>query len=125
MQFDLLQNELFPTDDTTTASSKKRRPNGTNSPKEPDLLLDPANLPPLPDSLLSALSQPPDAEFHDEPEGDDVTDEIPAEFKTLAKSPGALKTISEVAAILDVPQHVLRFWESRFSQIRPMKLRGG
>lgn len=41
------------------------------------------------------------------------------------KAPGAFKTISEVAESLDVPQHVLRFWESRFSQIKPLKLRGG
>lgn len=41
------------------------------------------------------------------------------------KSPEAFRTISEVAAVLDVPQHVLRFWESRFSQIRPVKRAGG
>ena len=41
------------------------------------------------------------------------------------KSPEAFRTISEVSAELDVPQHVLRFWESRFSQIRPVKRAGG
>lgn len=41
------------------------------------------------------------------------------------KSPEAFRTISEVAAELDLPQHVLRFWESRFSQIRPVKRAGG
>ena len=41
------------------------------------------------------------------------------------KSPGAFKNISEVSDLLDVPQHVLRFWESRFPQIKPTKLRGG
>jgi DNA-binding transcriptional MerR regulator len=41
------------------------------------------------------------------------------------KAPGAFRTISEVATELDVPQHVLRFWESKFSQIRPMKRGGG
>jgi len=41
------------------------------------------------------------------------------------KAPSAFKTISEVAGFLSVPQHVLRFWESRFSQIKPLKLRGG
>lgn len=40
------------------------------------------------------------------------------------KSREAFRTISEVANELDVPQHVLRFWETRFSQVRPMK-RGG
>lgn len=42
-----------------------------------------------------------------------------------AKSAEAFRTISEVATDLDVPQHVLRFWESRFAQIRPVKRAGG
>ena len=42
-----------------------------------------------------------------------------------AKSPDAFRTISEVATDLDVPQHVLRFWESRFAQIKPVKRAGG
>jgi DNA-binding transcriptional MerR regulator len=41
------------------------------------------------------------------------------------KSPAAFRTISEVADELDVPQHVLRFWESKFPQVRPMKRGGG
>ena len=41
------------------------------------------------------------------------------------KSPDAFRTISEVADDLDLPQHVLRFWETRFSQIRPLKRGGG
>jgi DNA-binding transcriptional MerR regulator len=41
------------------------------------------------------------------------------------KAPDAFRTISEVADDLDIPQHVLRFWESRFLQIRPMKRAGG
>ncbi|MEI9993490.1 MAG: MerR family transcriptional regulator [Rhizomicrobium sp.] len=41
------------------------------------------------------------------------------------KSPEAFRTISEVAADLDVPQHVLRFWEGRFAQIKPVKRAGG
>lgn len=41
------------------------------------------------------------------------------------KSPEAFRTISEVADALDVPQHVLRFWETRFSHIRPVKRAGG
>src|SRR5947209_10375067 len=41
------------------------------------------------------------------------------------KSPEAFRTISEVAEILDVPQHVLRFWESRFAHIKPIKRGGG
>jgi DNA-binding transcriptional MerR regulator len=43
----------------------------------------------------------------------------------LDKAPDAFRTISEVAEDLDVPQHVLRFWETRFPQIRPMKRAGG
>ena len=43
----------------------------------------------------------------------------------MEKSPDAFRTISEVAQELDVPQHVLRFWESRFREIRPMKRGGG
>jgi DNA-binding transcriptional MerR regulator len=43
----------------------------------------------------------------------------------LEKAPDAFRTISEVADEIDVPQHVLRFWESRFAQIRPMKRGGG
>ncbi|HLH95345.1 MAG TPA: MerR family transcriptional regulator [Xanthobacteraceae bacterium] len=44
---------------------------------------------------------------------------------TLEKAPDAFRTISEVAQDLDVPQHVLRFWESRFRDIKPMKRGGG
>lgn len=43
----------------------------------------------------------------------------------LDKSPDAFRTISEVAEELSLPQHVLRFWETRFSQIKPMKRAGG
>ncbi len=43
----------------------------------------------------------------------------------MAKSPEAFRTISEVASELDVPQHVLRFWETKFSQIKPLKRGGG
>jgi len=51
-----------------------------------------------------------------------VVAEFPAK---AAKSPEAFRTISEVSVELDVPQHVLRFWESRFSQIKPTKRAGG
>lgn len=43
----------------------------------------------------------------------------------MNKSPDAFRTISEVAAILEVPAHVLRFWETRFTQVRPVKRAGG
>jgi DNA-binding transcriptional MerR regulator len=42
-----------------------------------------------------------------------------------AKSADAFRTISEVAGDLEVPQHVLRFWETRFAQIKPLKRAGG
>ncbi len=45
--------------------------------------------------------------------------------KPGGKSPEAFRTISEVAEELDLPQHVLRFWETRFPQIKPMKRAGG
>ena len=43
----------------------------------------------------------------------------------MEKSPEAFRTISEVADLLETPAHVLRFWESRFPQIRPVKRAGG
>jgi len=43
----------------------------------------------------------------------------------MSKSPDAFRTISEVADWLDTPAHVLRFWESRFFQIKPVKRAGG
>lgn len=49
--------------------------------------------------------------------------EIPS--PVIEKADSAFKTISEVADIISVPQHVLRFWESRFSQIKPLKMGGG
>jgi len=43
----------------------------------------------------------------------------------MDKSPEAFRTISEVAEELELPQHVLRFWETRFTQVKPMKRGGG
>src|SRR3982750_4070352 len=45
--------------------------------------------------------------------------------RRMVKSATAFRTISEVSAELDVPQHVLRFWETKFPQIRPLKRGGG
>ncbi len=45
--------------------------------------------------------------------------------RRIEKSPSAFRTISEVAEELNVPQHVLRFWETRFPQVRPLKRGGG
>ena len=46
------------------------------------------------------------------------------EKSVLLKSGDALRTIGETAKLIDVPQHVLRFWESKFPQIEPIKRRG-
>jgi DNA-binding transcriptional MerR regulator len=43
----------------------------------------------------------------------------------VEKGPEAYRTIREVADSMDLPQHVLRFWETRFPQIRPLKRAGG
>ncbi len=48
-----------------------------------------------------------------------------ADYKGVRKAQGAFRTISEVADELDVPQHVLRFWETKFSQVKPLKRGGG
>ena len=50
---------------------------------------------------------------------------VEARRRGAAKSASAFRTISEVAGELDVPQHVLRFWESKFIQVKPMKRGGG
>jgi DNA-binding transcriptional MerR regulator len=49
----------------------------------------------------------------------------PGARSEMDKSADAFRTISEVAAELDLPQHVLRFWETRFPQIKPLKRAGG
>lgn len=54
-----------------------------------------------------------------------ATHSQPAVVPDHIKSPSAFRTISEVATELEVPQHVLRFWESKFPQIRPLKRGGG
>ena len=43
----------------------------------------------------------------------------------MAKAADAFRTISEVSSQLDTPTHVLRFWESKFSQVKPVKRAGG
>ncbi len=50
---------------------------------------------------------------------------IPSTTEPHTKSAAAFKTISEVSTEISVPQHVLRFWEAKFSQLRPLKRGGG
>jgi DNA-binding transcriptional MerR regulator len=51
---------------------------------------------------------------------------VPSEERAeMEKSAEAFRTISEVAEELDVPKHVLRFWEGKFAQVKPMKRGGG
>jgi DNA-binding transcriptional MerR regulator len=54
-----------------------------------------------------------------------IQTQVHREHAAVEKAPDAFRTISEVADELDIPQHVLRFWESRFPQIKPMKRAGG
>src|ERR1700692_4954587 len=54
-----------------------------------------------------------------------VVESDDARVRPTGKSTAAFRTISEVSAELDVPQHVLRFWESKFTQLRPLKRGGG
>lgn len=56
---------------------------------------------------------------------DDHADESGAYRARVKKAPTAFRTISEVADDLHIPQHVLRFWEQRFPQVRPLKRGGG
>jgi len=55
-----------------------------------------------------------------------MSEDVAAEAgRRNGKSAAAFRTISEVATDLDVPSHVLRFWESKFAQVRPLKRGGG
>jgi DNA-binding transcriptional MerR regulator len=49
----------------------------------------------------------------------------PAGAPRARKAPTAFRTISEVAEDLNIPQHVLRFWETKFPQLKPLKRGGG
>jgi len=110
MQLNLLQGDLLFPDapqDSKAAPPKKIK----QQKPQPDLLDD---LPqkPLPASLRPVFVMT-------------ASQEMLHQEKLPAKNPEAFKTISEVSSVIGVPQHVLRFWESRFSQIKPLKLAGG
>ena len=108
MQLDLLQEDVVTKQENTVPEKKTKRPQRHYPTLESKQIIS-EPLPKLPDSLLAPFAQAP---------AEDRVDEF-------EKAPGAFKTISEASKLLDVPQHVLRFWESRFSQIKPLKLNGG
>ena len=56
---------------------------------------------------------------------DNIDENTQKTSKKAKKSASAFRTISEVAEILDVQQHVLRFWETKFTQVKPLKRGGG
>ena len=64
-------------------------------------------------------------EFEFERDEADARDTGSDRTARLKKSPSAFRTISEVADDLHIPQHVLRFWETRFPQVKPLKRGGG
>jgi DNA-binding transcriptional MerR regulator len=66
-----------------------------------------------------------DLGHHERPaNGQETGDEATARAR-IKKAPNAFRTISEVADELHIPQHVLRFWETKFPQVKPMKRGGG
>jgi DNA-binding transcriptional MerR regulator len=85
------------------------------------------NAQPLPQSQLeeTAVTE----QHQNEPQIGPLTGRVieaePVKVPQIKKSAGAFRTISEVADELNVQQHVLRFWETKFSQIRPLKRGGG
>jgi len=154
MQLDLLQEGTFPNtpkDPTPSHSLKSKALSASKKESSLDLLQDVPLIPrstPLQFSspskeLIQALATPvmaeaknvvglakvagPDQEPTQMAAKSTDSSEHPdkAEKHLPEKNPDALKTISEAATFLGVPQHVLRFWESRFNQIKPLKMAGG
>ena len=110
MQLDLLQESLFPatTDNQPSPPKKSKKSNPVPVQQTLDIPSKPLPESLQPEYLIKQFDEAQE-ERHDKPE----------------KNPDAFKTISEAAKSLDVPQHVLRFWESRFAQIKPLKMAGG
>ena len=81
--------------------------------------------PRLPPLASSGSAARPAAEDLAIPEPDAVTGPGADGRPRLRKAAGAFRTISEVADELHIPQHVLRFWETRFPQVKPLKRGGG
>jgi DNA-binding transcriptional MerR regulator len=79
----------------------------------------------MPGTAPDAPLPDPDLDLPDDAAGDESS--VPGgEVRARArKAPNAFRTISEVADELHIPQHVLRFWETKFPQVRPLKRGGG
>lgn len=117
MQLDFLQ-ETVPTAKDAAANRPDSQRVKTKAPVQETIDF----LDQLQDSLRNRYTEPSPLDITPVP---GQVDPAESEKKSLEKNPDALKTISEAADMLDVPQHVLRFWESRFSQIKPLKMAGG
>ncbi len=126
MQLNLLQDDLFSTvGETLPAAASTPKKTRSKKTAAPTLEADasPASVIEQPVVITMTTSQPETA-----PEALEAAAAPEPEYTHSSieeKAPGAFKTISEVAEFLGLPQHVLRFWESKFSQIKPVKLRGG
>jgi DNA-binding transcriptional MerR regulator len=129
MQLNLLQEDLFSTAIEAPKKPPQKKPKATSA-KTPESPAAPAVEPlaliapaPAPKAITAEPPKPAVVQATaPQPAQPDQSEEMLAEDE---KAPNAFKTISEVADFLGLPQHVLRFWESRFSQIKPLKMRGG
>lgn len=81
----------------------------------------------LPLNDFSNLPPPLEGQRQALPPASNVSARLPkaADAQRAAKAQGAFLTISEVAALLEVEQHVLRFWETKFGMLQPLKRAGG
>lgn len=77
---------------------------------------------PCPSTRDRTKRWPADSHVNDDQRNDGIDQGIRSRAK---KAPNAFRTISEVADDLHIPQHVLRFWETKFPQVRPLKRGGG
>jgi DNA-binding transcriptional MerR regulator len=123
MQLTFLQEELSEAHKESAAARPKP---SLNAPYAADLFGLPPVEPAEPKKKPRTKKAAPAPVEESAPVVQATTEEVHAATEPATeKSPTAMKTISEAAEILGVQQHVLRFWESRFSQIRPLKMRGG
>ena len=127
-QMDFLQVDMF----SDTIELPPAPPRQQKSPPKIEQAPEPVFVAekPLPASLQPTLMSLPELELEEHHEisiEDDIVshEEEKQAQEALEKTPGAFKNIGEAAKSLDVPQHVLRFWESRFAQIKPLKMAGG